>query len=214
MDGHTAQRVPVLLCNYPMMLFLLACTSPVPEATMLSFSDPLGLSLEFAATVRIDPRPSGKQLQGVWLERADGTRWVIDYRPRDCWRPLEGAAVTATGERYEPQGQALSAPHFRVSSLQVTTVTPEAGLVAVGPEQVLTGSLLTSAGEPGTKSEGSSWVEFRDADGPIWPLYNPSALGNLTGAVTLTVREVELSPFSAHIGGPQLCILNARSATP
>lgn len=181
---------------------------------MLAPSDPLGLSTEFTATVRIDPRPGGKKLQGVWLEREDGERWVIDYRPRDCWLPLQDIAVTATGERYEPQGQAISAPHFRVSVLRVLKVTPEAGLVAVGEEQTLTGTLLTAAGEPGSKSEGSTWTEFKDADGPVWPLYNPSALGELTGAVTLTVREVELSPFSAHIGGPQLCILDARSVTP
>ena len=213
-NGRTGLRGPALLCNHLAMLLLLACTSPTLEATMLIPSDPLGTALEFSATVRIDPRSSSKRLQGVWLERADGTRWLIDYRARDCWRPLEDIAVTTIGERYEPQGQAISAPHFRVSMLQVLTVTPEATVVAVGPEQVMTGTLQTSAGAPGTKSEGSTWMVFQNADGPSGPLYNPSALGSLTGAVTLTVREVELSPFSTHIGGPQFCILNARSVTP
>ncbi len=181
---------------------------------MLIPSDPLGVSTEFTATVRIDAEPGAKRLQAVWLERADGSQWVIDYRPRACWRPLEGATVTATGSVYTPQGQAISAIHFRVDALRATELTPELGLVAVGPEQTLTGTLLNAVGEAGTKSEGSGWTEFRDNDGPTWPLYNPSALGELTGAVTLTVREVELSPFSAHIGGPQLCILDARAATP
>ena len=195
-----------------MLIFLLsACSTTEVEPSVIDPTVLSGEPIEFTATVRIDARPGGKKFQGVWLERPDGEKWVIDYRPRDCWKPMEGLTVTARGQTYAPEGQAISATHFKVEELRLVTLTAEATLVAVGEEWTLTGTLLTTAGEVGSKSEGSTWTEFKSADGPIWPLYNPSALDGLTGGITLTGREVELSPFSAHIGGPQLCILNARS---
>ena len=140
-----------------MLTFLLihGCTSQ-SEPTVLFPSNPLEAHQEFAATVRIDAEAGSKQFQGVWLERADGEQWVIDYRPRDCWLPLENLQVKAVGNTYMPPGQAISATHFRVSMLEVIDPAPEARLVAVGPEETMTGTLQAAAGEAGSKSEGSS----------------------------------------------------------
>ena len=193
-------------------LLIHSCTSNSEPAVLIP-SNPLEVRQEFTATVRIDAEPGGKKFQGVWLERDDGEQWVIDYRPRDCWRPLEGLQVHAIGSTYMPHGQAISATHFEVSMLQVIDPAPEAQLVAVGPEQTMTGTLQTAAGAAGSKSEGSSWQVFKSDDGPSWALYNPSALGTTAGSVTLTGRTVELSPYSAHRAGPQLCVLTVK-ATP
>ena len=197
-----------------MLTFLLihGCTSQ-SEPTVLFPSNPLEAHQEFAATVRIDAEAGSKQFQGVWLERADGEQWVIDYRPRDCWLPLENLQVKAVGNTYMPPGQAISATHFRVSMLEVIDPAPEARLVAVGPEETMTGTLQAAAGEAGSKSEGSSWLVFKSDSGSSWTLYNPSALGTATGSVTLTGRMVQLSPYSAHAAGPQLCVLRVQ-ATP
>lgn len=192
------------------VLLILSCTRH-PEPAVLTSSNLLEPQEEFTATVRIDAQPGGKRFQGVWLERDDGERWVIDYRPRDCWRPLEDLQVHAIGSTYTPPGQAITATHFEVSMLTVIDPSPEARLVAVGPEKTLSGTVLTESGSAGSKSEGSSWLVFRSEDGVSRTLYNPSMLGTLTGSVTLTGRSVELSPYAAHIAGPQLCILTVRS---
>lgn len=197
-----------------MVTFLLihSCTSNSEPAVLIP-SNPLEAQQEFVATLRIDAQPGGKQFQGVWLERDDGERWVIDYRPRACWRPLEGLRVSAVGSTYMPPGQAIYATHFEVSMLQVVDPTPEAQLVAIGPEQTMTGTLQTATGSAGSKSAGSSWLVFKSDAGTSWTLYNPSALDVTTGSITLTGRMVERSPYSAHTTGPQLCVLSAQ-ATP
>ena len=180
---------------------------------MLIPSNPLQTPQTFEATLRIDASSGSKQFQGVWLERDDGERWVIDYRPRDCWRPLEDQRVHATGHTYTPRGQSISATHFEVELLRLITPRPEARLVAVGAKRTLTGSLQRETGMVGSKSEGSSWTVFQTHEGARWALYNPSAVGTRTGPMTLIGRMVELSPYSTHRAGPQLWVLRAQPAS-
>ena len=184
-----------------------------PDEQMMPPSQPVG---PFTATVRVDPSPGGKKAQPVWLEREDGERWIAAYRPDDCWQALDGQTMQVEGERYEPLGQALSAPHIRVRSLHTPEPRPEDTLVQVGPEQTWTGRVVTEQGAPGSKSEGSEWLVFRpdgDATGHNHLIvFNPSAVAEMAGApVEVTGRVVEVSPFSAHVAGLRLCVLSAKA---
>ena len=166
--------------------------------------------MSFVATVRVDSEPGGKKFQGVWLEREDGERWVIQYRPRACWTPFEGRSVQATGHTYFPPGQAISAVHFEVLRLEVLQPSPEDALVAVGPELERVGQFQQVSGQPGSKSEGSSWLEFSANDGSDFLVYNPSAAESAEGEVVVKGREVQRSPFTAHMGGTWLCVLDVK----
>ena len=191
---------------------LAACRPAHTEPIVLIPLDPLATAQldEFTATLHIDPQPSGKKFQGVWLEREDGERWLIDYRPRDCWQPFNDTTVAVTGSTYEPHGQSISATHFQVASLQRTDEVFSADLIALGPQQTLTGTLHTEHGAPGSKSEGASWATLVTQT-RTWMLYNPSRLEGATGTVTVEAREVAYSRYVARADGPTLCILNVRS---
>ncbi len=168
-------------------------------------------ALSFEAILRVDAEPSYKHFQGVWLERDDGERWLIDYRALGCWTPFDGHRVSATGERYEPEGQSIGAPHFRVKTLSAVDPMAMSALVQVGPERTLTGRLSTASGAPGSKQEGSSWTVFVADSGGSWSLLNPSAVQDLQGeTISVKGRAVERSPFYAHAGGPLLFVISAR----
>ncbi len=171
---------------------------PVPPPDMLTFR----------ATLEIDKEPGGKRFQGVWLVREDGERWVVDYRARDHWKPFEGATVEAVGRTWSPQGQAISATHFRVHSLRVK---PDAGTawVYLGPEQKLSGRFEIRLGQAGSKLSGESWPVFIATGGGSYQLANEVTLKDKPGKrVEVTARPVERSPFTAHMPGPTLWILS------
>lgn len=90
-------------------------SAPVTNAMTVARDKP---PRERRATVRVDAQPAGKKFQGVWLELADGARWVIDYRPRLPWRSFADREVLVTGGCYEPFGQAITAPHVRVDRMR------------------------------------------------------------------------------------------------
>lgn len=146
----------------------------------------------FEAVVRVDAKPGGKKFQGVWLERADGERWVVAYRPEAWLRVFEDQKVRVIGETYEPPGQRISATHFRITTLR-TVERGRGPLLAVGPEQTFTGNFKRVAGGAGTKSEGSSWWTFVAADGATHEIEGtPEKAEIVEGkAVTITARRVE-----------------------
>ncbi len=165
----------------------------------------------FEARVEIDPTPGGKKFQGVWLVRADGARWVIAYRPLEIWRPFEGKQVKVEGALYEPFGQSIGAPHFRVDRM---TVDPEsmASLVRVERERLLTGHFENETMEEGTKLAGQHFLTY-SAEGVRYLLANAPPDPPTPGAkVRVRAREVELSPFAAHLIGPTLWILDISPA--
>lgn len=178
-------------------------TAPAPDA-----------SDELHATLRIDAQPSGKKFQGVWLELADGTRYVVDYRARELWRGFEGAEVIATGHCYEPFGQAISARHFRVASLRFAA--PPARSVpfrALGPEIVLTGELVAASYPAGSKLAGSSTTEFH-AGGTVYQIAGADFAVRI-GPATIKARTVERDPaYAAHVGGPTLWLASLHSGEP
>ncbi|MBW1878903.1 MAG: hypothetical protein JRI25_12375 [Deltaproteobacteria bacterium] len=196
-----------------------ACsTNPAPaeEADVVSSTEepvtvPHDDAEAFEAKLTVDPEPGYKHFQGVWLEREDGDRWVIDYRARDCWTPFDGHRVRVVGEQYQPEGQAIGAIHFRVETLEVLDPMSMTSLVSVGPEKALTGRMARVSGEPGTKMEGSSYLVFTASDGTGYQLINPTAVSDHVGTqVSITARPVERSPYSTHMPGPTLWIKATR----
>ena len=68
----------------------------------------------------VDPIPRrGKGPQGVWVYHRDERPIVLSYRPLHWLREFHERRVRVTGEFYEPTGQALLAPHFRVATVEL-----------------------------------------------------------------------------------------------
>ena len=165
---------------------------------------------ERRAIVRIDAQPGGKKFQGVWLEFADDRKWVVDYRPRELWKPFQDREVLVTGYCWAPKGQAINAPHFHVEHM--TFVKPERGrgpILAIGPEQVLRGAFRESGFPPGSKLAGSTETKFAG-----YGVHGASvALPAAGEAVTVIAREIEPDmSWTAQTGGPKLWILDVRGA--
>jgi hypothetical protein len=165
-------------------------------------------AIEHHATLRIDPTPGAKRFQGVWLEQADGTRWVVDYRARELWTWFADHEVIVTGEQYAPQGQAVNAVHYRVDTVRFAT--PEYGrgpYLSMGPEQVLAGTLVTERGMPGGKLAGSSWPAFVGEDGRRYVVLGEELAGR-TGPVRVRARLLEPDmSYTARTGGLDLWIV-------
>lgn len=165
-------------------------------------------ALAFEATVRIDAEPGGKKLQGVWLERDDGERWIAAYRPEAWLVPFDGKRVRVTGARYTPKGQAVSSEHFRIATLEATGDGLTAGIVSVGAEVTMKGRFSEVVGEAGTKSEGERWSSFTSAGGESFALANTPE-GLVTGVdVEVVARPAEYSKYAAHRGGPMIWVIS------
>jgi len=160
---------------------------------------------QFEAVVHIDATPGAKRFQGVWLQRDDGQRLLVDYRPRSHWQPFEGVRVSVSGEAYMPEGQSIGADHFRVHTLAVIDPKPEHSITQMGPERTLTGRFTFVPGAPGSKMEGSGSTFF-DTGGMNFLLANFDKA--FRGAGTVEARQVSLSPFSAHVMGPRIWVLS------
>lgn len=160
----------------------------------------------FVATVRIDPKPGGKKFQGVWLQRDDGKRLLIDYRARGLWRPFEGKRVRVTGTSYTPKGQAIAAAHFRVATMQMVDDKSTATLIWLGPEQKLEGKLSIRTGDPKSKMGGQSYPVFTTSGGTTYQLAN--SINTKPGPVIVTAREAKRSRFVTHMPGPLIWVLD------
>lgn len=194
------------------LMLVVACwsseTKPVTAPTKPSASE-----TERRAIVRIDAEPSGKKFQGVWLE-ANDKRWVIDYRPRELWKPFENHEVLVVGECYRPFGQAISATHFRVDRMRF--VTPERGrgpILELGAEHLLRGTFVMHAFLVGSKRADSPVLAFRADDGTEYFLAGASAaLPAIGTAARIKSREVTLDmSFMAQPGGRTLWVLDVRA---
>ncbi len=169
---------------------------------------------EHHATLRIDAAPSGKKFQGVWLEFANGKRWVLDYRPRTLWTDFADMEVVATGHCYEPLGQAIMAPHFHVDRLRFAN--PERGRAAIleiGPEVRLRGAFVARVSPPGSKLAGTSELVFDAEDGTTYNVHDPDgALPEPGTAARVIARElvIDLS-YAATTGGPTLFVLDVQA---
>lgn len=167
----------------------------------------------FEATLRIDPEPGAKQFQGVWVERDDGQRWVVDYRARGWWMPFDGRRVRVSGRRYEPRGEAITATHFRVHELALVAPKgePIAILTEVHEEQELEGVFEVETWPAGTKLAGERDLVFVATGGERYRLANdPGSTIEDGRSVRIVAREVVMSPFVAHVGGRHLWLIQAR----
>lgn len=169
---------------------------------------------ERQAIVRIDAEPVGhKRFQGVWLDFGTEKRWVIDYRPRELWKPFEDREVIVTGGCYRPFGQALIATHFRVDRIRF--VKPERGrslIFELGPEEMLKGAFVLHQFPEGSKRADSPMVMFRDEAGTEYVIAGASEdLPAVGTAARIKARAVvpDMS-YMAQTGVPNLWILEVR----
>jgi hypothetical protein len=160
----------------------------------------------------IEDAPGGKLFQGVWIGEGEW-KVVVDYRANEIWRPFENLEVRATGKRWHPDRdvQAINATHFTVERLEVADRAQARRFFALGPERECHGKLVTVAGEPGSKSEGSTILYF-NADGRRYEVAGGAAPDAVpAGEVTALVRDVEINPaWAATRGGPFVWILRVR----
>jgi hypothetical protein len=199
-------------------LALAACWTSSPpkreEPLVETKPTPAVTPSERRAIVRIDAQPSGKKFQGVWLEFADGARWVIDYRPRELWRGFEDAEVIVTGTCYRPFGQAINSPHFKVEQMKFAAKPVKSvPYFVIGPERLLKGTFVSRGFPAGSKLGGSTRTEFRDDGGTQHAIAGSTDTIPAPGAATIKARSVELN--MAHVattGGPHVWILSIHDA--
>jgi hypothetical protein len=161
---------------------------------------------ERRATLRVDDHTKAARFQGVWLEQSDGSRWVVDYRARSLWTWFADREVIVTGECYQPIGSAITAPHFRVDTLRPATAERGRGpYLAMGPEQLLRGELVTVAAPAGGKAAGTSRVVFRAADGEYTVVGETGPDQRGAFAIRGRVLEPDMS-YVARTSGPDLWI--------
>jgi hypothetical protein len=156
-----------------------------------------------------DPARSGKQFIGAELERDDGERWVLDYGREPLWQEFDARRVQIEGRRYQPEGQALLATHFRVETLRVAG-TGDGALLGFGPEKQLEGSFVAHTVEPGSKAEGMRVMEFIEASGVRWMLEHTPSAPPEGHVVAIRARRVEPNwSWTARMGGQYLWVLQA-----
>ena len=125
------------------------------------------------------------------------------------------------GELYQPEGQALTDEHLRVTWLR--PLDPQAALVHIGPRQTRRGRFVAITGEPGSKLAGETRTVFVDDAGhshelahlpaprarrsPDRPDSAPADPSLPDHEVSIESHPVELSPHSAHVGGSWLWVL-------
>jgi hypothetical protein len=181
-----------------LLVSLAACSStpnPPPVTTENDAPADASATPERRAVVRIDAQPGGKKFQGVWLELADGQRWVVDYRPREVWRGFEGAEVLFSGHCYRPFGQAISATHFEVERMRFAAPGRGHGpLVEIGAEETLKGALELEGYPPGSKRAGSQDWHFRVDGGDRFRVWGGIDGDVASGPVVVKARRVEIDP--------------------
>jgi hypothetical protein len=164
--------------------------------------------------LRIDAKSRSKRFQGVWLEQGDGTRLLLSYRADGCWTAFEDRAVQANGASYQPGGQSIDAPHFRVDTLSLSSEDPSALYVGLGPEQELKGEFTWATQAPGSKRGGEQWLLFQGDRS--YEIANPEKAERFATETSVIVkgRSVTRSPYSAHAAGPVLWVLSVRPDRP
>jgi hypothetical protein len=185
---------------------LVACSGPVkPEVTNQPVPE------QHRATLRIDAEESGKRFQGVWLEFADQQKWVIAYRASGLWRSFEDREVIVTGHCYAPEGQAISAPHFRVERVRSFAIERGRGpLLEIGPPQKINGTFALHRFPAGSKLADSPRVKFVGEDGTAyWIAGTDAKVPDPDGApVRIRMRPVDPDmSYVAQPGGPNLWFL-------
>ncbi len=107
----------------------------------------------------------------------------------------------------------MGATHLRVLSLSAADGEAQTDPQRVGPELELTGRFIRRTGEPGSKSEGSSWLVLETKGGATYLIegQRPEE-GEVGPQVVVSGRAVEPSPYKTRLGGRYVWILEIRRA--
>ena len=219
-DGTLHESARILSMRMETLLlfvWMTACatSSAGPDVGVQNVSDTneqAASSEALEGVLRIDAKSRSKRFQGVWLEQSDGVRLLLSYRTAGCWEAFKDRAVQARGAFYEPEGQSIGAPHFRVDTLSLASEDPAALYVSLGREQDLEGQFSWSSGAAGSKQEGERLLTFKSDTS--YALANPSKAERFSdgSAVMIKARTLTRSPYSAHTEGPLLWLMNIRKA--
>jgi hypothetical protein len=145
------------------------------------------------------------------LVRADGERWPIAEEGVGPWHAFNGKSVSVRGVLAQESGKSST---FEVESLEADPES-NADPFRVGARQQLSGKIEVTVGEVGSKLEGESRPTFVTSTGRFQLMNRPEWIRDGVSA-KLQAREVERSPYSAHMGGRWLWIESAtvNSASP
>jgi hypothetical protein len=102
---------------------------------------PGGDTVTVIGIYRVDPVAQMKRFQGTWLEKADGKRLLLTYRPVPRYYPYIGKRVEVTGRypKIDPRAQRIVGPdHF---TAQTITLRPGQ---QPGPERIPTPPTVSS----------------------------------------------------------------------
>ena len=157
------------------------------------------------------PGAQGKQFLGVTIVCTDGKDWVIDYDEQSPFHVFADRQVVVFGQPYNSgQGQQLggqSLGHFRVSTMRLVEVTPDAELVEVGPGQELRGRF-----QHVTSGIGESTLSFVTEKGDAFWVANDPAGVTVDGVVDVWAYPVQTSPSISRPPGQYLWIICPCSA--
>ena len=152
---------------------------------------------------RFKPGAQGKQFLGVAIECSDGKMWVIDYDEQSPFRAFDRRQVVVHGEPYEPDGAHLigwaggkTVGHFRVTTMWLVELTPDAELVEVGE-----GRLLSGRFQRGVNETGDSTLSFVTEEGIAYFVANDPAGATLGHAVEVWAYPVQ--PSRSIPGSPE-----------
>lgn len=192
-----------------LLLLAIGCASASPAASGGSAS-PASASDEvsFVAVVTLpvpDPQAKGKKFSGVLLE-AGGTTWVASYERDGLWQAFEGRRVQVTGQRYQPEDQALVAPHIRVKTLTLEHSDTTAQITRFSAEVTLEGQFVEVAWPAGSKLAGEKTIRFATTEGREFFLGAKLPDAPLGRQVTVRGRVFEPSPYAARPYGEHLWI--------
>jgi hypothetical protein len=79
-----------------------------------------GDAVTVTGVYRVDPVAQVKRFQGTWLDKADGKRLLLSYRPVPRYYPYIGKRVEVTGRypKIDPRAQRIVGPdHFTAQSI-------------------------------------------------------------------------------------------------
>ncbi|HEX7604694.1 MAG TPA: hypothetical protein VF316_23910, partial [Polyangiaceae bacterium] len=191
-----------------MLLLALGCASASPSSLGGSAS-PASASedVSFVAVVRL-PAPDtqkGKIFRGVLLE-AGGTTWVASYERDGLWEAFEGRRVEVTGERYQPENQALIAPHIRVKTLTLEHSDTTAQITRFQAEVTLEGQFVEFVWPADSKLAGEKTVRFATTEGREFFLGTKRPDAPLGRPVSVRGRVFEPSPYAARPYGEYLWV--------
>jgi hypothetical protein len=121
---------------------------------------------------------------------------VIDYSEQSPFHAFAGRQVGVSGEPYKPEGQHLigwgggkTLGHFRVSTMRLVEVTPDAELVEVGAGQHLCGRF-----ERGKSETGCSTLSFVTEEETTFLVANDPVGATVGPSVEVWAYPVQPSP--------------------